>query len=412
MMKWIKLAFRNILRNKRRSLVTMAAVGIGFASISVYHGYIHSAYEGLRIMAIRGEGLGHLRINKAGWKETGKLDPENYMFTREETEKIIKLAGEEKGVILSTPQIQVTGLVTNGAMSTVFIAQGVIPRDDKKIKGRWAEFLPITGQALNDDKVYGVEIASDLARYLNLKEGAEGVVMAPTLNGQMNALDIQVSGIYDTGNDFSNDKFMRFNFYYAQSLLNTQSAERIVILLDDWKQTERMRARLLHKLKSAGLDCEIRTWNELSLGFSKMKSYLDTIFLFIFSIVLVIVVMTTINTMGMAILERTKEIGTLRALGLKFRGVSILFALEGALLGFFGSIMGIILHVCVWALIKVYPPHYMPPGFSIPVPMMVDMVPPMLCFLSLSLVLLSMFAAIIPARRAARKNIVNALGHV
>ena len=412
MMKWIKLAFRNILRNKRRSLVTMAAVGIGFASISVYHGYIHSAYEGLRIMAIRGEGLGHLRINKAGWKETGKLDPENYMFTREETEKIIKIAGEEKGVILSTPQIQVTGLVTNGATSTVFIAQGVIPRDDKKIKGRWAEFLPITGQALNDDKVYGVEIASDLARYLNLKEGAEGVVMAPTLNGQMNALDIQVSGIYDTGNDFSNDKFMRFNFYYAQSLLNTQSAERIVILLDDWKQTERMRARLLHKLKSAGLDCEIRTWNELSLGFSKMKSYLDTIFLFIFSIVLVIVVMTTVNTMGMAILERTKEIGTLRALGLKFRGVSILFALEGALLGFFGSIMGIILHVCVWAVIKVYPPHYMPPGFSIPVPMMVDMVPPMLCFLSLSLVLLSMFAAIIPARRAARKNIVNALGHV
>lgn len=412
MVKWIKLAFRNILRNKRRSLVTMAAVGIGFAAISVYHGYIHNVYEGLRIIAIRGEGLGHLRINKAGWKETGKLEPEKYMFTRDETEEIIKLVGEEKGVILSTPQIQVTGLVTNGATSTVFIAQGVIPRDDRIIKGRWVEFLPVGGDTLSDDTLYGVEIASDLARYLNLQIGSDAVVMAPTLNGQMNALDIYVSGIYDTGNDFSNDKFMRFNFYYAQSLLDTQSAERIVVLLKDWEKTENMRDLLLDKLKKAGIDCEIRTWSELSLGFSKIKSYLDTVFLFIFSIVLVIVVMTIVNTMGMAIVERTREIGTLRALGLKFRGVSILFALEGALLGFFGSIMGILLHMGVWAFIKVYPAHYIPPGFSVPVPMMVDMVPLMLLLLSVCLVLLSMVAAIIPARNAARKNIVNALGHV
>ena len=66
MMKWIKLSFRNILRNKRRSFITIAAIGFGFAAISVYQGYIHGAYDGLRIMAIRGEGLGHLRINKAG----------------------------------------------------------------------------------------------------------------------------------------------------------------------------------------------------------------------------------------------------------------------------------------------------------------------------------------------------------
>jgi len=233
---WFKLAFRNIFRNKRRSLVTVMAVGIGFAAISIYHGYVHNVYQGLRVMAIRGEGLGHLRINKAGWKEKGKLEPENYMFSREETETIIQVVKSEKEVILATPQIQVTGLVTNGIISTVFIAQGVIPRDEKIIRGRWIEFLPVQGQTLSDDNIYGVEMASDLAKYLNLKVGSEGVVMAPTLNGQMNALDIQVRGIYDTGNDFSNDKFMRFNFYFAQSLLDTQSAERVVVLLRDWEK--------------------------------------------------------------------------------------------------------------------------------------------------------------------------------
>ena len=412
MMKWIKLAVRNILRNKRRSFVTLLSIGVGFAAISLYYGYIHNVYNGLRYMAIRGEGLGHLRVNKAGWQEKGKLEPEKYMFSKEDTQKIIKFVTEENGVILATPQIQVTGIVTNGIASTVFIAQGVVPKDDKTIKGGWASYLPIKGQTLNEEKRYGVEIAKDLSKYLNLTQGKDGEVMAPTLSGQMNALDIQINGVYDSGSDFSNDKFMRFNFYFAQSLLDTQSAERIVVLLTDWQETERIRAILLKKLQAAGIDCEIRTWEELSLSFSKQKAMLDMMFMFLFSIVLVIVVMTTVNTMGMAILERTREIGTLRALGLKRRGVSLLFALEGAFLGFFGSIMGIILHTCVWTIIKWHPPKYTPPGVSMSVSLTVDMVPQMLFVLLLSLVLLSLLSAIIPARRAAKQNIVDALGHV
>jgi putative ABC transport system permease protein len=412
MMKWLKLAVRNIFRNKRRSFVTLMAIGVGFASISLFQGYIDHVYYGLRVIAIHGEGLGHLRVNKVGWQEKGKLEPEKYMFSKEETQKIIKLVTEENTVILATPQIQVTGIVTNGIASTIFIAQGVVPKDDKTIKGTWASFLPIKGQTLNDEKLYGIEIAEDLSNYLSLTQDKEGVVMAPTLSGQMNALDVKINGVYNTGSEFSNDKFMRFNFYFAQSLLDTQSAERIVILLKDWEDTERMRTVLLAKLKAAGIDCEIRTWEDLSLFFSKEKAFLRVMFTFLFSIVLVIVVMTTVNTMGMAILERTREIGTLRALGLKRRGVSLLFALEGALLGFFGSVMGFILHTCVWAIITIYPPKYTPPGIAMPIDLVVHMVPWMLFILLFCFVLFSMFAALIPARRAAKQNIVDSLGHV
>lgn len=412
MMKWLKLAVRNIFRNKRRSFITLMAIGVGFASISLFQGYIDHVYYGLRVIAIHGEGLGHLRVNKVGWQEKGKLEPEKYMFSKEETQKIIKLVTEENTVILATPQIQVTGIVTNGIASTIFIAQGVVPKDDKTIKGTWASFLPIKGQTLNDEKLYGIEIAEDLSNYLSLTQDKEGVVMAPTLSGQMNALDVKINGVYNTGSEFSNDKFMRFNFYFAQSLLDTQSAERIVILLKDWEDTERMRTVLLAKLKAAGIDCEIRTWEDLSLFFSKEKAFLRVMFTFLFSIVLVIVVMTTVNTMGMAILERTREIGTLRALGLKRRGVSLLFALEGALLGFFGSVMGLILHTCVWTIMRIYPPKYTPPGIAMPIDLVVNMVPWMLFILLFCFVLFSMFAALIPARRAAKQNIVDSLGHV
>jgi putative ABC transport system permease protein len=139
---------------------------------------------------------------------------------------------------------------------------------------------------------------------------------------------------------------------------------------------------------------------------------LDMIFLFLFTIVLVIVVMSTVNTMSMAVLERTREIGTLRALGLKRRGVSLLFAMEGGMLGLLGSFIGIVLHVSVWAIIRAFAPTYTPPGISTPVPLIVNLGPRTMFLLLLFLVFLSLIAAIIPARRAAKQNVVDALGHV
>ena len=413
MMKWIKLALRNIFRNRRRSFTTIIAIAVGFASISLYYGYIHHTYWAVRFFAVHGEGLGHLRINKEGWKNNSKLDKLKYMFSYDETQKIMKLVNEEKNVILSTPQLYLSGLVSNGTTSTYFVAEGVVPKDDKIIKNqRWINYAKVQGKPLSEDTPSGVEISSGLGKQLNLAPGKDGVAMTTTLDGQMKALDVKVTAVFNTGNDFYNDKYMRFNFNYAQSLLDTQSAERIVVLLDDIQATEKMRKHLLRKLSVAGINCEIQTWDELSVAYTKIKSYLDAIFIFLFSIILIIVAMTTINTMSMVILERTNEIGTLRALGLKRKGVSMIFALEGAFLGLFGSILGIVLHSCVVAITRYHKTYYTPPGSSSSVSLYVDMVPDMLAVLFFSFILLSSLSAVVSARRAGKKNIVDALGHV
>lgn len=412
MIKWIKIALRNILKNRRRSFVTLLAIALGFAAVSLFRGYIHNTYRGLRESAIRGEGLGHLTIYKKGWLEKGKSDPDRYMFSRGELKKITDLVEDDEEVILASPRLNISGLVSNGRTSTIFLANGVIPRDEKTIRSAWAAFRPVKGEGLSDKKSFGVEMAEDLARYLDLKPGSDGVVMATTLDGQMNALDIEVAGVYDTGSDATNDKYMRVPFSFAQSLYDTEKADRVVVLLNDWKNTEAARSRLLDSLSGAGLGCEIKTWNELSLFYTKVRGMFDMIFMFIFCIVFIIVVMSVINTMGMAVLERTREIGTLRALGLKRRGVSFLFAIEGAMLGFLGTIFGIILNVIVWAIIRAAHPTYIPPGVSTPVPLIVNLVPQAMFFLMVFLVLLSLAAAILPARRAAKQNVVDALGHV
>jgi len=392
--------------------VTLIAIAMGFAAVSIFQGYIHNTYKGLRNSAVRGEGLGHLTIYKQGWLEKGKIDPDKYMFSQEELKRISNLVEEDEDVILATPQINISGLVSNGRTSTIFLANGVIPRDDKTIKGTWAAFRPVKGEGLSEKKPYGVEMGEDLASHLDLKPGGYGVVMATTLDGQMNALDIEVAGTYDTGSSATNDKYIRVPFTFAQSLYDTEKADRVVVLLNDWKKTEATRERLENTLSGAGIACEIKTWNELSLFYLKVRGMFDMIFMFIFSIVFIIVIMSVVNTMGMAVLERTKEIGTLRALGLKRRGVSLLFAVEGAMLGFLGTVFGIVLNVVVWAVIRSVEPSYIPPGSSSPVPLIVNLVPQSMLFLMLFLILLSLMAAILPARRAARQNVVDALGHV
>ena len=412
MNKWIIIAFRNIFKNKRRSFVTVAAIAVGFAAVGLFRGYAADTYDGLRASAIRGEGLGHLTIYKEGWLKNGHVDPDLYMHTKKEIVNIIDLVEEEDEVILATPKIHVSGLVTNGAVSTIFLAEGLVPEDDRTIRGSMLSFRPVTGDMLDTKRPYGVEMAEDLAKLLDLKPGMDAVVMAGTLDGQMNALDIHVSGVYDTGVPATNDKYIRFPFDYAQSLYDTQKSEKIIVLLDDWRNTEIVKDRLLDQLKAAGLPCAIKTWNELSVFYTNVRGMFDMIFMFLFFIVFIIVVMSVVNTMGMAVLERTREIGTLRALGLKRKGVRTLFALEGAMIGFFGSILGLIINIIVWATITMVSPTYTPPGVSSPVPLEIKLEPSVFIFLVAFLVFLSLIAAILPARRAARQNVVDALGHV
>jgi len=363
MTQWIKIAFRNILRNKRRSFVTLLAIAIGFSAVSLFRGYTDNTYDGLRNSAIRGEGLGHLTIFKKGWIENGRLDPENYLLTSREIQTIIQIVEQEDEVILGTPELHISGLVTNGSISTIFLAKGVIPNHDKTLKGAWAAFRPVTGNPLKDDIVFGVEMAQDLSKHLDFKPESEGVIMASTLDGQMNALNIKISGIYDTGNSATNDKYMRLPFSYAQELYDTDKADRVIVLLDYWKHTRQLRDRLFQKLDQAGLSVEIKTWNELSLFYTKVKGLFDMIFTFIFSIVLIIVVMSIINTI-------------------------------------------------VWGIIRGISPTYTPPGSSSPVPLIVNLVPEAMVLLMVFLIILSLTAAILPARRAAKQNVVESLGHV
>ena len=408
---WIKIALRNLYKNKRRSAATLIAIGIGFAAISLFSGYTDRIYEAIRSRAIQGEGLGHLTIYKQGWLDKGRFEPAAYMFNEKEINAIIALTGQDPEVLLSTPQLNVSGLASNGQVSTIFIGHGVVPEDFNIIRGDLGTIEPDKGEMLSGEKSYGVEMSLDLADILKLGLNQDGVIMGTTLDGQMNAMDFEVSALFDTGASATNDKFIRLPLPLAQSFYDTHSADRIVLLLKDWTQTDAMRQRLTRKLAAAGLPCEIKTWRELSQFYLKVKGMFDLIFMFILLIVMIIVVMSIVNTMAMTVVERTREIGTLRAIGLKRRGVNMIFSLEGMMLGAMGCVLGGLINTAVRIGINAMHITYVPPGNSAPVPLIINFMPQLMLALIGFMVVLALISAVIPARRAAKQNVVLALGH-
>ncbi|MDD2702270.1 MAG: ABC transporter permease, partial [Sideroxydans sp.] len=308
-MNTTKLALRGLLRNRRRSLVTLLAIALGFAAIVLFAGYTHNIYDGLGRQSIHGEMLGHLTLYKKGMRTEGKLDPERYLLTAQEVRDISKLVQSEEHVELVAPRIGMSGLVSNGRASTIFIAEGIEPEAVEKLRAgsltdeeRASGLYDSMVMRLDKERPDVVALSEGLVEMLHLKEGEQAQVLVNTLSGQANAADITLGKSFNTGNAGSNDKFAFVSLSLARSLLDGAGrASRLTILLDHVDNTAMMRERLLKKLQVAGFDVEILTWQDLSDFYNQVHGMFDMIFGFIFMIVLTVVVMSVANSMGMTV---------------------------------------------------------------------------------------------------------------
>ena len=419
-MNTFKLALRGLTRNRRRSLVTLLAIALGFAAIALFAGYTHNVFDGLARQSIHGELLGHLTLSKRGMRMEGKLDPERYMLTAGEVEQITKLVEAEPHVKMVAPRLAFGGLISNGRASTIFIAEAIEPAAMARLQeGAFSTAGEDSGMFDNQKKKLDpahddvVELSEGLVDILHLQENGLAAVLVNTLSGQANALDVTVGHKFNTGNAGSNDKFAFVTLALARNLLDAEGrADRLTILLDDASQTEAVRQILLPKLRDAGFDVEIQTWQELSDFYNQVRGMFDMIFGFIFSIVLTVVLMSVANSMGMTVVERTREIGTLRAIGLKRWGVVRLFTTESMLLTVIGCTVGLLVTLGVRWGINVAHISYTPPSSASPVPLLVDLDVGRVVFTFVLMAVVGTLAAYLPARRAAKKPIIDALGHV
>ena len=413
---WIRYALANLFRNKRRSLYTILAIAMGYAAINVFGGFTSYIFTNLKDSSIYLAAGGHLSIFKKGFLTEGKIEPTKFLISDVELQKITHLCNEVPGVKVTAPQLEIMGLISNGDISTIFIGIGTIPSKTKLIQesvtGMLSQLKLYDGEPLTDDFIYGSGITHGLADKLGLDIGSGAIVMAPTVGGRINALDMEIRQKFHVAVEALNDMIASIPLDFAQMLYDTDSVDRLSVLLSDDTLTLPVKHSLEQLFVENGLDMEIKTWEEMAPFYQKVKNMFDIIFLLIFIIVLTIAVTSIINTLSMTVMERTREIGTLRALGMKRSGVVTLFAIESALLGVAGSVAGVGITLLAWFAVKVLDPQWMPPNIVAYIPLEVYLVPAYMAITLCFLVVLSIMASIIPARRAAYSGIVDALGHV
>jgi putative ABC transport system permease protein len=412
-MGYFQYAFRNILLHRRRSWVTLLAVTFGFTALGVFGGMVNNIFQRLKDQAITVEKLGHLTVAKDGFFMNGKMEPEKYLWTQKESEEILDILRKDSSVTLATPRLRLFGIASNGKASTLFLSEAVVPEDDQILTGALG---PTGGDVsgivtLRSEDGESVAIGSELSSILGVGEEQYLTLLTNTATGMANAVDAKVTEVYNTGNPATNDKFVLLPYDLAASLYDAQGAERIVIMLKNEGDIEEERERLIQLLASSGHAVEMRTWNELSLFYERVTVMFGVIFRVISVIITLVVLLTLLNTIFMSVAERTREIGTLRAMGLRQRAVLRIFQSEGIILALTGITLSIPILLSIQALFGFLKVSFIPPVASAPVMIMLVFKPAKLAAVTVMFCIAAVFASTWASRGAAKKQIVDALAH-
>lgn len=408
-MMLLALGWRNLRRNSRRSAAVICSIAIAFTAVALFAGYMKMVYRGLAEQAVYGELIGHFTVSKRGLATEGRLHPEKFLLTAEQIAQVSQALRAARPGLFVARRLALSGILSNGRAGTIFIAEGVDPADMQVLRGPRV----MSSGALRADQPAGVALADGLAATLGLKDGDAASVLVSTIHGQANAADVNVVDTFSTGNAGTGDKFMFMPLALAQSLADAEGhADRLTLMLRDGEPDERAQAALARALRGTGLDLEIHSWREMSAFYRQVKTMFDMIFGFLLAIVLTIVVMSVANAMSMGVMERTREIGTLRAIGMQRRGVALMFAVEALLLVLIGCLSGLALFVAVRHGVDLMDIRYLPPNSTDPVPLLIGFDATRTLLAALALAVLGLGAAWLPAARAARRPITASLGHV
>lgn len=413
---WVRIGCRNLAKNQRRTVFTILAVMLGYAAVNLFGGYTNYIFTGMREGYVHAYANGHLAIFKPGFLEAVSRQTEAHLFTAAETRAVRDILLKDERVVLVSPQLEIFGLASNGRETAIFSGLGRVPGDIDRIRQAATSFVGrlemFDGEPLRDSAPFHVGLSGGLADKLGLAFGSDLVIMATTVEGHLNALDAQMAQRFDAPFEVLDDKLIETPLRFAQRLYDTDGADRLIVLLQNAAQTQAVQNDLDEQLRQAGHAVDIRPWQQMCPSYLRVRGMFVVMFTFLFVIVLVIVALSVVNTIGMSVIERTREIGTLRALGLKRSGVLVMFATESAMLGLAGSTAGFVLTLVVIAAIRLLGLDWDPPVVTRRVPFEIHL---SLTYLACSLVFLvglSMLAACLPSRRAARMRIVDALGHV
>lgn len=400
----ISLAFLSIGRQFRRSLVAVLAIAFGILSLLLASGFIEWNLRYGRESTIHSE-LGHIRIFKPDYLQSGLSDPFSFLLSAnpERDQAIEQLPHVE----LITPRLSFNGLASHDESTISFVGEGVDPAREEHLS---KSLTIVAGKGLSTESPRGIIVGQGLAANLGIKPGDTLVLMTNSETGSVNAAEVSVLGLFATITKAYDDAALRVPIGLARQLLRVSGSHTYAILLDKTENTAATLAELKKKFPTK--DLEFTPWYEMADFYNKTAELFSRQVNVVRLIIAVIIVLSISNTLMMNVMERTGEIGTIMAIGVRRSQVLFQFLAEGLILGIIGGILGLALAFILGFLISAIGiPMPAPPGMSFGYTAEILMTWQMSLEALLLAIVTTLAASVIPAVKASRMEIVNALRH-
>ncbi len=408
MSNFMKLAFKNVFRNRRRTAITGLVLVFGATALILAGGFIEFTFRGLSESTIHGQ-LGHIQLFNKEFLERQEDRPlELGLDSVDALKSKIVTVGH---VRFTMARVEFMGLISNGDKSEAFLGRGVEPKRelelaDFAVNVETGKFL---GASDSSSKESEVILASGLAKAMKAKLGDYLTLMTTTSKGALNAMDVKVVGVYSTGIPEYDERALMVDIRTAQQILSSRKVTNMVVVLDQTDQTVPVAAALEQMFP----DIRARRWFDLATFYNAVVRLYYAIFGFLGVIIFVIVVLSSSNTMMMSIFERTREIGTQLAVGTSRSRLLLNFLYEGVVMGVLGAALGLAISYGLAELINnagiTMPP---PPGRNSGYPLRVDIVPAVFAGVFCLMSMTTVVSTVLPALKASRLKIVDALGHI
>ncbi|HBC3994323.1 TPA: ABC transporter permease [Vibrio cholerae] len=410
-----RLAALNLQRNRRRSVLSISIIAIAVLALTSAGGFGLYTYDSLRESTARD--VGHLTISQLGYFEQEEETPlANGLEGSDQIRQALLANPKIRGI---QPRIELTGLVSNGAKSTIFTGLGV----DYKEFDMKGPFLDVRdGQTLQDPNSPRfdptqpqVMLGVDLARNMKVGVGDWITLVSTTADGALNALDFQVRGLYSTGVPELDKRQLYLHLTSAQELLNSSKVSTLSVYLFTTEQAQEMQIWVEEQLNKLHLaqDLQVTPWQQLAFFYTRVKDLYDRLFGVMGTVMAMVVFVALFNTLTMSVSERTREIGTLSALGAYPNDIVAGFVREATLLALCGALLGTVLNLITIAVVRMadiqMPP---PPGRTEGYPLDLYFSFTLVGLCTLGMVIICVLAAWLSARKGVNKPITEALAYV
>jgi putative ABC transport system permease protein len=398
----LKLAIRNVARQRARTALTLAAIAFGVAGLILAGGFVEDVYVQLGEATIHSQ-LGHLQIYTKGYYAQGSRKPQEYMLAR--PDEIVRQVSANPAVQDTMLRLNFSALLNNGRADLAVIGEGIEPEKEARL-GSFVRLLQ--GRTLSAQDRFGILVGEGVAKALKLAPGSPVTLVTNAADGVLNSLDFEVVGVFRSFSKDYDNRAVRIPLAAARNLLATDAANTAVVSLHETPRTAEVKAELERLL--ADRNVEIMAWDELSDFYKKTIALYKRQFGVLQVITLVMVVLSVANTVSMTAFERVGEFGTMRAMGDRSSGIFRLVVLESVIVGSVGAAAGIVIGIALAAAISTVgismPP---PPNAESGYTAYIRIVPTILVAAFAVGFLAAVLAAIMPARWIARIPLDEAL---